>query len=427
MSIFSLIALLLTLTAVLAFVNYRLLRLPSAVGLMGLSLAFSLVLIGAGELGMPLRSWAAATVANVDFSAALLNGMLSFLLFAGALHVDIDELREQRLAIAALATVGVLISSALVGGASYALFNLLGLNIPLLACLTFGALISPTDPIAVLTLLKDARAPGSLSTRIAGESLFNDGVGIVVFLVMFRLLVDRGNTFQWAETGLLLLQEVGGGLALGLVLGGICFLMLKSVDNYQVEVMLTLALVSGGYQLASAVHASGPLAIVTAGLLIGNYGRKLAMSDLTRTNLDNFWELLDEILNGILFVLIGLELLLLNFLPLYILAASLSIPIVLGARLASLALPAGVMRLARRGGLRLSLLTWGGLRGGISIALALTLPTGRARDLIVVTTYAIVAFSLLCQATTLPWLLRKTLIKDPPGGNEEIATQHAGR
>ena len=247
-------------------------------------------------------------------------------------------------------------------------------------------------------------------------------MGIVVFLVMFRLMVDGGDTFRWGETGLLLLEEVGGGLALGLALGGICFLMLKSVDNYQVEVMLTLALVSGGYQLASALHASGPLAIVTAGLLIGNYGRKLAMSDLTRTNLDNFWELLDEILNGILFVLIGLEVLLLDFVPHYILVAMLLIPVVLGARLASLALPAGVMRLARRGGLRLSLLTWGGLRGGISIALALTLPAGRPRDIMVVATYGIVAFSLLGQATTMPWLLRRTLAKDRVGGNEEMVS-----
>jgi CPA1 family monovalent cation:H+ antiporter len=422
MSIFSLIALLLTLTAVLAYINYRLIHLPTTVGLMGLSLVFSLTLIGAGELGIPLRGWAAAAVANVDFSEALLNGMLSFLLFAGALHVDIDALREERVTIAILATVGVLVSTALVGGASYVLFNLLGLEMPLLACLTFGALISPTDPIAVMSLLKDARAPKSLSTEIAGESLFNDGVGIVVFLVMFRLMVDGGNTFRWGETGLLLLEEVGGGLALGLALGGICFLMLKSVDNYQVEVMLTLALVSGGYQIASALHASGPLAIVTAGLLIGNYGRKLAMSDLTRTNLDNFWELLDEILNGILFVLIGLEVLLLDFVPHYILVAMLLIPVVLGARLASLALPAGVMRLVRRGGLRLSLLTWGGLRGGISIALALTLPAGRPRDVMVVATYGIVAFSLLGQATTMPWLLRRTLAKDRVGGNGEMAS-----
>ncbi len=409
MSIFSLIALLFTLTAIFAYLNHQFIHLPPTVGLMGLSLLFSLALIGAGELGLPLQSWAAATVAGVNFSEALLKGMLSFLLFAGALHVDLDELRDQKFAVATLATFGVLISTMLVGAATWLLFRGLGIGMPLLACLTFGALISPTDPIAVMGLLKQSKAPISLSTKIAGESLFNDGVGIVVFVMMFRLMADGRKGFSWGETGLLLLREVGGGLGLGLALGGLCFLMLKSVDNYQVEVMLTLALVSGGYQLTSALHASGPLAIVVAGLLIGNYGRSLAMSDLTRKNLDNFWELLDEILNGILFVLIGLEVLLLKLNPTYLLAAVLVVPIVLAARLASLTLPALVLRLIRQGRFSVSLLTWGGLRGGISIALALTLPAGQARDVLLVATYGVVAFSVLVQAATMPWVLRKTL------------------
>jgi monovalent cation:H+ antiporter, CPA1 family len=419
MSTFSLVALLLTLTALFAYVNYKLIRLPPTVGLTGLSLVFSLLLIGAGELGLPLRGWAAETIANVDFSEALLNGMLSFMLFAGALHVDVKQLREQKVAIAMLATFGVLISTVLVGAGSWLLFGWLGLPMSLLACLTFGALISPTDPIAVLALLKDAKAPISLSTKIAGESLFNDGVGIVVFLVMFRSMFG-GAAFAWEETALLLLTEVAGGLAIGLIFGGLCFLMLKSVDNYRVEVMLTLALVTGSYQLASALHASGPLAMVAAGLLIGNYGRKLAMSDITRENLDNFWELLDEILNGILFVLIGFEVLLLKIDPIYLLAAALILPLVLAARLASLSVPAAVMHLTRRGGLPLSLLTWGGLRGGISIALALTLPAGREHDLLLVATYAVVAFSILVQATTTPWVLRKTLARVHPAGWQTV-------
>ena len=409
MSIFSLIAILVTLTAIFAYLNHQFIHLPPTVGLMGLSLLFSLALIGAEELGLPLQSWAAATLAGVNFSEALLKGMLSFLLFAGALHVDLNELRDQKFAVATLATFGVLISTMLVGCGTWLLFQGLGLGMPLLACLTFGALISPTDPIAVLALLKQSKAPISLATKIAGESLFNDGVGIVVFVMMFRLMASGSKGFSWSDTGLLLLREVGGGLGLGLALGGLCFLMLKSVDNYQVEVMLTLALVSGGYQLTSALHASGPLAIVVAGLLIGNYGRSLAMSDLTRKNLDNFWELLDEILNGILFVLIGLEVLLLKLNPTYLLAAVLVVPIVLAARLASLSLPALVLRLIRQGRFSVSLLTWGGLRGGISIALALTLPTGHARDVLLVATYGVVAFSVLVQAATMPWVLRRTL------------------
>ncbi len=413
MTTFSLIAILLTLTALLAYLNDRFLRLPETTGLMALSVILSLALIAAGEVGLPLRVRGAAIVNNVNFSEALLNGMLSFLLFAGALHVDLDELREQKETVAILATVGVFISTALVGGASWLLFGWLGLGVPLIACLTFGALISPTDPIAVMGALKLAEAPLSLTTEIAGESLFNDGVGVVVFLVMFRLMINGAKSFSWEHTALLLLTEVGGGLALGLALGGICFLMLKRVDNYKVEVMLTLALVSGGYDLAAALHASGPLAIVTAGLLIGNYGRNLAMSDQTRTNLDNFWELLDEILNGILFVLIGLEVLLLEWQPIYLLAAALMIPIVLASRLASLAVPAAAMHLAKRGGLRVSLLTWAGLRGGISIALALTLPPGKERDVLLVATYLVVAFAILVQATTMPWLLRRTLHENP--------------
>jgi CPA1 family monovalent cation:H+ antiporter len=334
--------------------------------------------------------------------------MLSFLLFAGALHVNIDDLRDQKVAIATLATAGVLISAFLIGAASFLVFGFLGLALSPVACFMFGALISPTDPIAVMGLLKAAKAPASISTKIAGESLFNDGVGIVLFLILYRLLPIGLHGFNWQETGLLLLEEVGGGLVLGLAIGATCFLLLKSVDNYHVEAMLTLAAVSGGYELAEIIHASGPLAIVTAGLFIGNYGRRLAMSDLTRANLDNFWELLDEILNAMLFVLIGLQVLVLDFRPVFLISALLLVPVVLLARFFSIAIPAGIMHIAGHGGMNLSLLTWGGLRGGISIALALTLAAGPERDVLVIATYGIVAFSILVQATTVPMLIRRT-------------------
>ncbi len=244
MTAFSLIALLLTLTALLAYLNNRFIRLPSTVGLMALSLAGSLLLVAIGELGLPLRSWASDALMQVNFSETLLSGMLSFLLFAGALHVDIDQLRDEKGTVATLATAGVLVSTGLVGTASWLLFGWLGLGIPLVACLTFGALISPTDPIAVMGMLREANAPAVLSTRIAGESLFNDGVGIVVSVVLFRLLPSGLQGFSWEHTSLVLLEEVGGGLALGAALGGVCFLLLKTVDNYHVEVMLTLAMLA---------------------------------------------------------------------------------------------------------------------------------------------------------------------------------------
>ncbi len=406
----SLIALLLTLTGLFAYVNHRFLGLPLSVGLMGLSLTFSLLLIVGEHLGLPLRGWATSTVAHINFSEALLDGMLSFMLFAGALHVDLDELREQKVTVAILATVGVLISTALVGFSTWIAFPFLGLSLPLLGCLTFGALISPTDPIAVMGLLKQIKAPKSLSTKIAGESLFNDGVGIVVFLLILRMWATGSDSIHWVHTIELLVREVGGGITLGLLLGYLCYVLLRSIDNYQVEVMLTLAFVSGGYEMASALHASGPLAIVTAGIYVGNYGRKRAMTERTRQHLDAFWEMVDEILNGILFVLIGLEILVLTFQRGYIAAALVTIPLVLAARILSLAFPLLAMRVFQGAETPISILTWGGLRGGLSIAMALSLPPSGAREIIVICTYAVVAFAILVQATTMPWLL-KTVLK----------------
>ncbi len=409
MSIPSLVALLLTFTALLAYINHKLLRLPFSVGGMGTSMAVSLLLIAATRLGLPLRGWASSTVAHINFSSALLDGMLSFLLFAGALHVDLNELREHKLTVAALATIGVLLSTLIAGVSTWALFHALGLAAPLLGCLTFGALISPTDPIAVMSLLKQMKAPTSLSTKIAGESLFNDGVGIVMFTLMFDLWSGGSSSFHWQHIAILLLREVLGGLTIGVVLGTVCFAMLRTINSYQVTLMLTLALVSGGYELASQLHTSGPLAIVMAGLIIGNFGRNHAMSKATRENLDLFWETLDEILNGVLFVLMGLEVLLLDLKPGYVLAALLTVPLILAARMISLYIPVSGIRALKQGSSPISILTWGGLRGGISFALALTLPSGPIRNIILVSTYAVVAFSILVQAPTMPWLLRRTL------------------
>jgi CPA1 family monovalent cation:H+ antiporter len=280
--------------------------------------------------------------------------------------------------------------------------------VPFLWALLFGALISPTDPIAVLSILESAHAPESLETRIVGESLFNDGVGVVVFTLLLGFVAER-KEFSWIGAGELLLEEAAGGALVGLVLGYLAYRMLKSVDNYTVEVLITLALVAGGYTLARALHTSGPIAMVVAGLFIGNHGRVFGMSERTRQHLDTFWELVDEILNALLFVMIGLELLVLDFQPVYLLVGALAVPLVLVARTISVGLPVSLLRRIRpieRYTVRL--LTWAGVRGGISIALALALPPSPFRDLILVATYVVVIFSIFVQGLTIGRLVRWT-------------------
>jgi CPA1 family monovalent cation:H+ antiporter len=400
MSLFHLAAIVVTLAALFGWVNQRFLRLPTAIGIMAIALFASLVLILLGHAGVHVDWEAERVLAKVHFDETLMQGMLSFLLFAGGLHLDLEELSRSKWPISFLATFGVLISTALVGLATYGLSAALGRPVPLLAALTFGALISPTDPIAVLGLLRSAGVPKTLHSVIAGESLFNDGVAVVLFLVLSGIWAGNGGASASA-VALLFLREAVGGAVLGLALGYATYLLLRSVDEYTVEVLLTLALVMGGYALASAVHTSGPIAIVVAGLLIGNHGRRFAMSQRTREHLDAFWELLDEILNAVLFVLIGLELLVLEFHLHYLMMAAIAIAMVLLARLASVALPAVLPVAGLRFGRRdIAILTWGGLRGGISVALALSVPVSDARGLIVATTYGVVVFSILVQGLT---------------------------
>jgi len=337
--------------------------------------------------------------------------MLSFLLFAGALHVDLSELSKQRGVIITLATAGVVGATFIIGGLSWYAFGLAGLDIPFIYCLLFGALISPTDPIAVLGILKQSHVPKSLEAKIAGESLFNDGMAVVVFLVLVRFAAG-GIEVSAGDVLLLFAQEAIGGVLFGLAAGAITYWMLKSVDNYQVEVLLTLALVTGGYALAEMLHLSAPIAIVCAGLLIGNHGRTLAMSDKTRGHLDTFWELVDEVLNAVLFVLIGLEVLALVYDQKYLLAGLLAIPIVLLARFITVGIPITVMRRFRNFSPRaIQILTWGGLRGGISVALALSLPPSDIRNALVVITYVVVIFSILVQGLTIGPLIRASTKK----------------
>jgi CPA1 family monovalent cation:H+ antiporter len=400
-------AALISLAALFSWANHRFIRLPTTIALLLFSLAASLGVVALGKLGVHFDTVAEELLAAVDFDETLLHGMLSFLLFAGALHIDLSELAQRKWAIGFLASLGVLISTALVGVATWWLFGFLGHGIALVYCLLFGALISPTDPIAVLAILKSAGAERSLRIKMAGESLLNDGVGVAAFLVLLGIAAG-GAAATPQGVALLFLQEVLGGALFGLAIGYAAYRMLASIENYQVEVLITLALVMGGYALATKLHLSGPIAIVVAGLLIGNHGRRFAMSEKTAEHLDTFWELLDEILNAVLFVLIGLEVLLISFDAAYAWAAALAIPVVLGARLLSVSVAALLPGLRREfPPYVIGVLTWGGLRGGISIALALSLPAGPERNALITVTYVVVVFSILVQGLTLSRVLRR--------------------
>jgi len=410
MRLFDIIAILISLSAVFSWVNYRVLKLPTAIGLMLSALLMSLVLqlpIFGG-----LEHQAESMLASIDFDQTLLHGMLSFLLFAGALHVNLNDLAQQRWVIGVLSTVGVVGATFLIGGGVYYLFAWLDIEVPFIYCLLFGSLISPTDPIAVLGILKSAGAPKTLETKITGESLFNDGVAVVVFLVIADIAAGDAEVSA-VSVATLFFKEAIGGLVFGLIVGSFAFFMLKRVDNYQVEVLITLALVTGGYAAAEHLHLSAPIAIVVAGLLIGNHGRRTAMSDKTREHLDTFWELVDEILNAVLFVLIGLEVLVISLRDDYLLAGALAIPLILLVRLFSVGLPITLMRPFRSftPGV-VSILTWAGLRGGISVALALSLPSGEMRDLLLTVTYVVVVFSIVVQGLSLgPLVRRLTTVK----------------
>ncbi len=401
------IATLLGLAAVFGYINHRFLRLPRTIGLVMIAMAASLAALAIDAVvpGWGVGPGLRAALIEIDFTDTLMRGMLGFLLFAGALHVDLGHLAKRGLPIAAMATGGLLMSTVLVGGGIWLAFELVGLGLPLIYCLVFGALISPTDPVAVLGILKTAKVPASLEAKIAGESLFNDGVGVVVFVILLAMATAEGGpggALDPAGIAVLFLREAVGGAVLGLAAGAIAFWALRSIDEYNLEVIITLALVTVTYEVAHMLHTSGPIAVVVAGLLIGNHGTRLAMSETTRDHLTNFWTLIDEILNAVLFLLIGLEVVLISTTPGLMWVSLIAIPLVLGARFVAVAIPIGLLGLWRdftKGAI--PVLTWGGLRGGISVALALSLPAGTEKDAIVTVCYAVVVFSILVQGMTI--------------------------
>lgn len=374
-----------------------------------IALVVSLGMLGLGRLGFGgIEDHAQMLLSSIDFDEALLHGMLAFLLFAGALHININDLSEQKSVIGVMATVGIVASTFIVAGVMSLAFAAFDVEVPFLYCLLFGALISPTDPVAVLGILKSVGAPKRVETKMAGESLFNDGVGVVVFLVLLQLAKGEQEATV-ASVATLFLVEAVGGAVLGLVLGWITYRLLRSVDQYQVEVLLTLALVMGGYGLATALHTSGPITVVVAGLLIGNSGRSFAMSEQTRQHLDTFWELVDEILNAVLFVLIGLEVLVMPLEWTFLVLGLVAIPLVLFGRLVSVAGVLTALRHRSQDRGLVAILTWGGLRGGISVALALSMPPGPVREVLLAVTYVVVVFSIAVQGLTIGPLTRRLL------------------
>ena len=420
MELFNIMAILITLSALFGYLNYRFIKLPTIIGLMLISMLMSIFLVVLGNLGLGVEKYWMPVVQSIDFNKTLMVGMLSFLLFAGALQVDIGELLRQKWEVIVYATVGVFISTALVGALSYCILGWLGLKMQLIYCLLFGALISPTDPIAVIGMLRNAAAPKSLEVQIAGESLFNDGIGVVLFAVLLEMATGHHTTYIPDAISLFATETIGGAI-FGLVIGWIAYRILKSIDNYQIEILVTLSLVTGGYALASAINISGPIAIVVAGLLIGNHGRKLAMSEVTRNNLDMFWELIDVILNSVLFVLMGLELLVLQLSLTYVLAAVATIFIVLLSRFVSIGTPMRLLAFRKKFSLStLIIMTWGGLRGGIAVALALSLPVGYERNIIIAITYGVVVFSVLVQGLTFKSLINPNLILIQNKGGQNV-------
>jgi CPA1 family monovalent cation:H+ antiporter len=410
MDYFHIITVLVFLAASFGYINVRFLKLPTTIGLMVITIVFTMGVLGLSYIDDSLLNAERYIITQIDFKTVLLDIMLSFLLFAGALHTNFDQLKIQRWPVLAFSTVGVLLSTFLVGGVMYFILPLIGIEVSFIYCLLFGALISPTDPIAVLGILKKAGVPKKLEAKIVGESLFNDGVGVVIFLTIFQIarLGDNGSVNPM-DVVVLFSQEVLGGIALGFLLGWITYKLLKSIDDYDIEVIITLAAVMVGTAIAQKFHLSAPLAMVTVGLLVGHDTvRNKTMSKTTETYVDKFWELIDILLNTILFVLIGMEMLVLTFEGNYILAGVLAIPIILVCRFTSLLLPIIFFQEKLDFVPKTNLImTWGGLRGGISIALALGLTEVMHRDLFLVITYIVVVFSVIVQGLTLGPLVKR--------------------
>ena len=424
LSLFEIAALLLVLSAILSWVNRAYIKLPHTIGLLVMALVASFLLLASEALfpQLSITETMQSALGQIDFNETLMKGMLGFLLFAGALHVDFSKLRNAKLEIGSMATFGVILSTFIVGTGFYYLAQLFGVELPYVWALVFGSLISPTDPVAVLSILKTVKMPKTLETKIAGESLFNDGVGVVVFTILLAIAIGSTGSGDAAHAAIgiwdiieLFVVDAIGGAALGLLAGWIGYRMMRRIDEHAIEVLISLALVAGTYALAQRInilghHLSGPIAVVVAGLMIGNKGAAFAMSEHTKSALFGFWEMVDEILNSVLFLLIGLEILVLGLAPKFAIVTLLAIPLVLIARLCAVYVPMkviGTFKDFTKGAV--PVLTWGGVRGGISVALALALPDNEYKPLILTATYGIVIFSIIVQGLTVKTVVQRSV------------------
>ena len=408
MEIYNTLTVIIVLAAVFAYINFRFIKLPGIIGIMIISLIASLIIIVIGAINHSFFTGITKAISVIDFHTALMKIMLSFLLFAGAINIDAGKLKKESASVITFSTVGVLLSTFIVGGLLFATAKMFGLNIDFIYCLLFGALISPTDPIAVLGILKEAKIPSSLEIKISGESLFNDGMGVVIFVTVYEVAAIGIQNISPTQIAWLFLKEAGGGIIFGFLLGYAGFWALRSIDNYKVEVLITLAIVMGGYLLADKLHVSGPLAMVVAGIVTGNKSRQEGMSDTTRNYIDKFWEMIDELMNAILFLLIGFEMVILPFNLTVFFLGCITIIIALVARFISIGIPIYALQYKNPFEKNaIPILTWGGLRGGLSVAMALSIPKEMHGETIVAITYIVVLFSIVVQGLTIGKLAKK--------------------
>lgn len=394
---------LIVLASIFAYLNYRFLKLPSTIGIMVIAIVVSIFLVSFGETVLP-RTFGHLNklMGSIDFTEVLMGAMLNFLLFAGGIHINIDDLKEQFRPVVIFSTAGVVISTFMVGIGMYYLLPLTGVQLPFIYCLVFGALISPTDPVAVLSILKQANVSKALETKVAGESLFNDGMAVVVFTVVLQLAIGKEVDLGVESIALLLMKEAGGGLLLGIILGWVTSRLMREVDDYIISVLVTLSVVMGGYLIARQMHISGPLTMVAAGLFMGNFNVKFKMKSITQDYLIKFWELIDEILNAVLFLFIGFELLMIKDLKYFMIPGLIAIAVVLLARFISIWGPTKFMSFKTRFSPQtVKVLVWGGIRGGVSIALAMSVPKSEYSNIILSITYCVVVFSIIVQGLTI--------------------------